>query len=195
MKGGAMRAKTREDWLERMTAALLPKFKAAGYPLPAKVRVSCGWPSHGGTGRRQQVEGQCWPAEASENGTPEVFISPVLADPLRVAGVLVHELIHALPIHGHASEFKRPAVALGLFFNVTATTESKALKEELAALIKTIGKYPHGKIKVSHSLVKKQTTRLLKAECPSCGYTVRVTAKWVAVGLPTCPCGGAMAAA
>lgn len=32
----------------------------------------------------------------------------------------------------------------------------------------------------------KQPTRLLKAECPVCGYTIRVTQKWVAQGLPVC---------
>jgi hypothetical protein len=27
---------------------------------------------------------------------------------------------------------------------------------------------------------------LLKAYCEKCGYTVRVTSKWLAVGLPAC---------
>lgn len=36
-------------------------------------------------------------------------------------------------------------------------------------------------------LKKKQSTRLLKAECAECGYVVRVTAKWVnEVGAPRC---------
>lgn len=39
---------------------------------------------------------------------------------------------------------------------------------------------------------KKQTARLLKAECAECGYTVRVTAKWLEVGPPHCPAHGAM---
>ena len=34
---------------------------------------------------------------------------------------------------------------------------------------------------------KKQSTRLLKAECPECGYTIRVSKKWADLGLPTCP--------
>lgn len=29
-------------------------------------------------------------------------------------------------------------------------------------------------------------------ECPECGYTVRTTARWIAEGLPTCPCGAGM---
>ncbi len=40
---------------------------------------------------------------------------------------------------------------------------------------------------------KPQTGRLLKACCAECGYTVRVTAKWLEVGPPHCPAHGAMA--
>lgn len=39
---------------------------------------------------------------------------------------------------------------------------------------------------------KKQTTRLKKAECSQCGYTVRLTQKWLEVGPPGCPLHGAM---
>lgn len=41
----------------------------------------------------------------------------------------------------------------------------------------------------------KQGTRLIKASCSECGYTVRVTQKWLDVGPPHCPVHGAMAAA
>lgn len=40
----------------------------------------------------------------------------------------------------------------------------------------------------------KQGTRLKKASCPECGYTVRVTQKWLDVGPPHCPKHGAMTA-
>jgi hypothetical protein len=35
-------------------------------------------------------------------------------------------------------------------------------------------------------------TRLRKADCPRCGYIVRVSRKCIAQGLPTCPCGTRM---
>lgn len=43
----------------------------------------------------------------------------------------------------------------------------------------------------------KQTTRLLKATCTheKCGYTVRVTSKWLEIGPPHCPLHGAMGVA
>lgn len=37
--------------------------------------------------------------------------------------------------------------------------------------------------------------RLLKCECPGCGYVIRTTQKWIDVGLPTCVCGEGMEAA
>lgn len=38
-------------------------------------------------------------------------------------------------------------------------------------------------------------SRLLKCECPACGYVIRTTQKWLDVGVPTCPCGEEMEAA
>lgn len=38
----------------------------------------------------------------------------------------------------------------------------------------------------------KQTTRMKKAECGQCGYTVRLSAKWLEVGPPGCPQHGPM---
>jgi len=42
---------------------------------------------------------------------------------------------------------------------------------------------------------KTQTTRLRKVICGECGYTARVTAKWLEVGPPDCPKHGAMSIA
>lgn len=38
----------------------------------------------------------------------------------------------------------------------------------------------------------KVGSRMLKCECPDCGYVARITLKWINVGLPTCPCGQEM---
>lgn len=35
-----------------------------------------------------------------------------------------------------------------------------------------------------------QSCRLRKVQCAGCGYTARVARSWMAVGLPSCPCGG-----
>lgn len=51
---------------------------------------------------------------------------------------------------------------------------------------------PGGEGEPNSSAPPKQTTRLLKAACGECGYTVRVTQKWLDVGAPHCPQHGAM---
>jgi hypothetical protein len=32
---------------------------------------------------------------------------------------------------------------------------------------------------------------MLKAECPECGYTIRLSKRWADLGLPSCPTDGA----
>jgi hypothetical protein len=45
------------------------------------------------------------------------------------------------------------------------------------------------KLRASCGWPSNWSTRLLKAECEECGYTVRVTKKWLeAKGAPICPC-------
>ena len=185
--------KTREEWLGAAVTALRPRFKAAGYAIPAKVRVSCGWPTIGAISRRNRRIGECWPATSSEGKCVEMFISPTEAKSHSVLGTLVHELIHAvLPNAGHGPKFKRAMAALGLIGKATATNEGAELKREIAVVVKELGKYPHSPIKLSHRDTKPQSTRLLKVECPECGYVVRTTQKWIDTGFPTCPCGSEM---
>ena len=68
---------------------------------------------------------------------------------------------------------------------MTATNESEAFKQRLAPILAELGDYPHAKLDASNR--KKQTTRLIKTECPRCGYTARVARKWLDVGAPICP--------
>lgn len=182
---------TREEWLNAMTTSLRPLFAAAGYPLPAGVRVSCGWPSSRGLATptsKSRTIGQCWPAECSADGTREIFVSPVVADPGDVAAVLVHELVHAaLQESGHKGPFRRAALAVGLTGKMTETVAGPELAERLNALAKKIGPYPHATL--DRSGQPKQGTRMIKLLCPECGYNVRTTRQWIDQGLPTCPCG------
>ena len=64
------------------------------------------------------------------------------------------------------------------------------------SIIDGLGVYPHAALDMSSR--KTQGTRMLKASCPSCSYTVRLTAKWAfdSYGnprLPVCPCGDTLA--
>lgn len=189
-------ALSREQWLNKLARKLRPAFKEAGATLPARLRISCGWPSSralASASSKSRTIGQCWPLELSADGTAEVFISPAIADTAQVAHVLTHELIHAADncANGHKAKFRKIALRLGLTGKMTATTAGPELAERLNALCKPLGNYPHARLDLSK--VKKQGTRMLKLECPECGYTVRTTQKWLDIGAPVCPCGTELA--
>lgn len=183
----------REAWLDRMTERLSPDFDRVGAPLPGKVRVSCGWPSTGKSGR---AIGECWSPKASADERHEIFISPKISDGCEAGAVLVHELVHAAVgcEAGHGAKFAKIAKALGLAGKMTATVAGEELTERLNALVGEIGSYPHAALSAMTTTRKKQTTRMLKVMCPECGYVVRTTKQWLEKGVPTCPCGTAMVA-
>jgi len=185
---------TREEWLITMAQSLTEDFERAGYPLPAKLRISCGWPVSRplAAGKQPRAVAECWPAEASTDGHIEIFVSPYRADSADVAGDLVHELCHAADgnKHGHKAPYARIARAVGLEGPMRSTTTGPQLAERLNALIAQLGPYPHATL--DRSGRKKQGTRMLKLVCPKCGYTVRTTEKWLTQGVPTCPCGEEM---
>jgi hypothetical protein len=90
---------------------------------------------------------------------------------------------------------------------MTATIASPELLDFINwTALPQLGQYPHGAITGRGEILvpptepgdkpiilrpddrpKKQSTRMLKAECPECGYTIRLTKKWADVGLPRCP--------
>lgn len=183
---------TREQWLQSAISDLRPDIKHAGLILPRIVHVSIGFPSTRAlsTSSRRRI-GECWQGEASRDGNPHIYISPVIEHGSEVLGALIHELIHAAGIRGHKGDFKRPALALGLEGKMTSTVPGPDLTYRLNALIKSLGKYPHNVLDPHVRPTKKQSTRLLKATCEDCEAIIRVTGKLcLDPGLPTCACGG-----
>lgn len=176
-------AGTREAWLESAVDLMRPWFKLHTKPLPDRLRVSIGFAFLG-----RKFIGECWNAEASSDGTREIFLSPI-SEPLKLLGVLVHELCHAaLPSKtGHRKPFQKLAAAIGLVGPWKSTSESPGLVARLNDLLTKLGPIPHATLNPGLSGKKKQSTRLGKCQCKACGYTVRVTAKWLAVGAPLCP--------
>lgn len=189
--------RTREQWLTILADILREDFHKVGVTLPDKIKVSCGWPSYGARNKKSRtVTGECWGTSLSSEGNIEIFISPIVDDSLQAAHTLVHELVHAgIGVgKGHGSEFKKVAVAIGLTGPMRATTAGEELEERLNTLIGDLGFYPHASLSVLSNGRKKQGTRLIKVVCPTCGYTVRTTAKWLETGTPTCVCGTEMKA-
>jgi SprT-like family len=186
----------RETWLRAAVVELAPMFaqragdKDARARVMPPVKVSCGFPSAGGKGKRKQTIGECWKRSRSADKANQIFISPTLSDPVRVLGVLVHELCHAVDDseNAHKAPFGTLARAMALEGKLTATTEGDEFRREIAEpIIAKLGAYPHSGLDVSKLTKPTQATRMLKAECPCCGYAVRLSRKWLDVATPTCP--------
>jgi hypothetical protein len=191
-----MMEKTREQWLEQATRMLRPRFKKAGFPIPEKVRVSCGWPHQNGAARKNRRIGECWGPKASVDKITQVFISPTLddhdGDGVALVGTLAHELVHAAVgvDKGHKGDFVRCGKAVGLEGKPTSMGAGSDLAVEAGKIVAKLGRYPHGRMTPTQR-DKVQTTRLLKVQCSDCGYIARVTRKWLdEAGAPLCPCSG-----
>jgi hypothetical protein len=206
----------RESWLRAAVEIFRPRFETIGFPLPEKVRVSVGF---GPTGARQEnakILGVCLHSSCSGDGVNEIFISPEDADTCSMLATLIHELIHAADnlANGHKGAFAEAATRLGLEGKMTATTPSLELLTELVLIADRIGQYPGSVVDLSGVLSKipvgpdgapvpsssgpkTQKNRQLLVMCTTedcgCGgYKVRTSARWIAVGLPSCPMGTKM---
>ena len=175
---------TRELWLQNAADLVSPIFKNKGYTIP-KIQVSCGFPS---TGNKSKHVGQCWGRSSTNDGTNQLFISPVLDESIQVLDTLVHELVHAVDdcMHHHGPEFKKIATDVGLQGLMREASAGPWLLEQLTAISRQLGKYPHSKINLAHSSSKKTGPRP-RAKCKKCGYEVTPLKKWLHMGPPLCP--------
>ena len=110
---------------------------------------------------------------------------------MEIAGVIAHELVHAVlpPGTGHKGKFPSICKALGLEGKPTSTSPGEQFRATVDPLLRNAGDYPHARLNVTADGPKKQGTRMLKCVCGECGYTVRTTSKWLDVaGPPLCPC-------
>ncbi|PJG45687.1 transcription elongation protein SprT [Sphingobium sp. LB126] len=166
-------------------------------PLPARARVAIGFTSRGAKGK---AIGECWDNRLSGDGHFEIFIRPDLAYapdamPAQIAAILAHELVHAavgIPA-GHGKTFKRVVLGLGLVGPMRATTPGEAFLASVAPILDAAGPLLHARLDTAGETTapKKQTTRLLKCDCATCGYTVRTARKWLEqAGAPLCPIEG-----
>lgn len=108
---------TREEWLNAAITEFRPLFEATGVGLPAKIRVTCGFPS---TFRRSKKTTEFFRSESSADGTFEVLVAPTIAEKMEVAaalwGVLGEMTLQSQPFEG------------------------------MTELVESLGDYPHAKI-------------------------------------------------
>jgi hypothetical protein len=172
---------TREEYLNAFIEKARPHFERINAPLPSNVRVAVGFTSRGSKGTRI---GEVWSSDASEDGFFEIFVSPKLADAAAVCAVLTHELVHcAVGLKaGHNAHFKRVATSLGLGGKMTSTAATAQWYSWALPALRELGDMPYGSLMTDgiSSARPKQTTALLKVECPVCGFLARVTNKHIA---------------
>lgn len=209
----------RETWLNELAAKMAPRFEELGHPLP-KFRVSIGWPSAGkdtpATGEcwdsRVSSDGHF---EIFLNPSRD----DAMAVACTLAHELVHTAVGLQ--EGHKGNFAKVSLALGFQRPLTHSQQPDSLVAWVQPMIDELGAMPHGAINYTrggdirvkrngagvqpvgdndndegegpvNNRPPKQSTRLKKCICSTCGYTVRVTQKWLDEGPPHCPHHGAM---
>ncbi len=183
----------REEWLNLACKELKKRVfekKDIKWNESCSIKVSCGWPTSKALSKANRTIGQCHKSDQSEGYHNEIFISPCLNMASQILEVMVHEMIHALDDceSKHGGFFAKTAKHIGLEGRATHTHAGEALLMCLNTITSELGPYPHSKLEPKPR-EKKQTTRMLKATCPNCGYVIRTTRQWIEKGLPTCPCG------
>lgn len=182
----------REGWLTELAKMLEPHYR--GFEL-GDYRVTCGWPSTKGLGTRSRTIGECWDKSASPAGRSEIFISPVLQDPVEVGGVLCHEMAHIAAGHkaGHGPKYKRVCRHVGLFKGKpTQAMPGDQLEADIRSKVLKLGAYPHRAISPRGKELKVKPGPVT-LECGKCGCKCSMTLKWHETsGSPTCGCGHPM---
>ena len=182
--------------------AVLPFPRKSAFQLPSRRTAS---QLRDATAETARWPAECWPAAATDDGFCEIIIRADFDDPLEILGILAHELVHAaLPDAKHGKDFRDAALRIGLEGAMRRAMPGPVLRERLNKLAEALGPLPRARLNFDRVTLggmavadrpKKQTTRLLKAEClgPGCGYTVRLAARWIVdCGPPHCPKHGAM---
>ena len=182
--------KTREEYLVA-SDTLLNKyvFNAEGInSIPSNVVYSCSFATTGNRiGAKHITLGQCFdPACSSDKVNFQIVITPLLDDVLKVLATQVHEKIHKIVglACGHKGAFPRMCKTVGLEGKPSATHAGSKLKETLQEIADELGPYPHSALDTSER--KKQSTRMVKCECPECGMVVRASRKALENGPPHC---------
>lgn len=168
---------TREQWLGVAAVRLSRTVRAVtgGAEPPENIRFSVGFPKRKrGRGANSPSAGvySIHASGESTGGFREVFIAPTIGDADAAGAAVLAALIEAA-----TQAAGRRAVA------VDSAQTAAAARGALGGM----PEYPHDAMVSAAHLGSASGSRLIKASCPACGYTIRLTRKWIAAGLPICP--------
>lgn len=178
---------SRDVWLAEFIRLARPKFAAAGKPIPQNVRAAI-CPPHR---NKMRYIGLCWSDAVSEDNGREIWITAGETHPVRVAGILVHELCHAALPHGvkHGKPFKALATALGLEGPMRATTEGARFKMLWADALAALGPLPAARFTAGAAVDFRvqRTPKATNVACPHCGFVAKVKVAQLTWGRLRCP--------
>lgn len=137
----------REGWLTAFAEEMHPIIFSRTGLKATKYLIACGWPSCQATALENRRVGECW-IETGIDGVSQIFVSPIIDDPVDVGGVVIHELLHAfLPLEvGHGTPFCSAARKMGLIGPPTETAVGRILEKIVAPVVIKLGPYPHRRI-------------------------------------------------
>jgi len=200
----------REQWLTAAVEEFRPFFASRKLEIQP-TKVACGFPSKGGLSKSRR-EGECWPSSATFDGTRQIFITPMLSEPIVVLGRLMHELTHAsLPDDAlHGPKFKEAMKALQLEGKAKEALPAHELLPFLEEIAAKLGDYPNPALHIEEiskekKAQAKKSFKLFCAEKRGCtkkcsltdkaigeDYVTTSGRKALALGFPHCPCGQEM---
>jgi hypothetical protein len=197
---------TADRWLYDLHMMLRPWFRDAGYKVPPHIELHCGFP------KSKVADGQCfYPIAHQEAGIDHysLFIVPYIDDPIEVAAVVVHEIIHTVvrattpkdeKVTPHGKQFKTVCAAVGLVMvnrkgrtevddgtkGTPGSAKGRALRAHLEQLTAHLGPYPHKALErpVRRTIVRDKWILL---ECGTCGLEVRIKELDAEVAALQCP--------
>jgi hypothetical protein len=179
--------RTRDQWLADFITLGRPLFSNVGKPLPANIRAAI-CPPHRA---KMKYIGLCWSDVVSEDAGREIWITAAETDPVRVAGILVHELCHAALPHSekHGKRFRALATSLGLIGPMRATTEGEAFKKLWAGILERLGPLPAARFTAGHAadFRVQKTPKMTNVSCRHCGFVAKVRIDQMSWGRLTCP--------
>ena len=163
---------TREDWLKSAGDLLLANYHIE---LERPWRVSSTSPKGQGS-----TLGHCYASSAVADGANEIFITQSEASPVKVLGILLHELVHAQDDNqnGHKGPVERRLLDLGYGRPLTTYAPTDALLAELDALAQLLPPMPMQAI--TPAKPKRGRMRSIWCTAEGCGFKGNTTRSHIA---------------
>ena len=136
-----------EVWLHEAMELMRPKFTEAGYEVPL-VHLSVGFSAKGyRVNTKRYCMGMCVSRRMDKDGINQIFIAPVLDDPMEVLVTLAHELVHAIDDcqHSHGPVFQQISKDLKLAdCRAVNHIDFRETVRFYQGMLDQLGRYPRG---------------------------------------------------